>query len=86
MGRVRYVGASVPKSKGTAHWFSRFRSERNLGRPRFPEEIEVRYRDLKAGNPAGPRAAKAAEGVLIMKEASIEIVQGSGNVYRTLTI
>jgi predicted XRE-type DNA-binding protein len=53
-----------------------------LGNSRVPEEIEVRDRDTETGNRSGVGAPEAIAGEHAMNDEPIDVVRGSGNVFR----
>jgi predicted XRE-type DNA-binding protein len=53
-----------------------------LGNSRVPEEIEVRDRDTETGNRSGAGAPEAIAGEHAMNDEPIDVVRGSGNVFR----
>jgi predicted XRE-type DNA-binding protein len=54
-----------------------------LGDPRIPEEIEGGDQDPETGNRSDPGAFETAEGDAEMSD-DMEIIRGSGNVFRDL--
>jgi predicted XRE-type DNA-binding protein len=53
-----------------------------LGHPRLSEEIEVRDQNAANGGRSYPGTTQATEGGFEMKNDDMELVRGSGNVYR----
>src|SRR5437660_582960 len=55
-----------------------------MGNPRVPEEIEARHQDAEARDRSGEEAVETIEGGTQMKGEKLELVRGSGNVFRDL--
>src|ERR1019366_455555 len=58
----------------------------DLGSPRVSEEIRARRRDSSARNRRSQAAPEALEGGVTMKREKLDLVSGSGNVFRDLCI
>jgi predicted XRE-type DNA-binding protein len=57
---------------------------RHLGRACVPEEIDAGHQDAEARDRPGQGPAEEIEGDVAMKKEKLEVVRGSGNVFRDL--
>src|ERR1039458_8650388 len=55
-----------------------------MGHPRLPEEVDTRYSDTATRNRIDPRQVEEVEGDAAMKSEKLELVRGTGNVFRDL--
>jgi predicted XRE-type DNA-binding protein len=63
---------------------TRYNSPMNLGGPRVPEETDAGHQDAATRNRRAKRPLEENQGDVAMKSEKLELVRGSGNVFRDL--